>query len=115
MSKYNWQKKRKPRYDFGWGYQDDFCISHNGDIRYSGDGTTTYTIDEFHSWLIERAEELEQQAQRPLLVPSERSTDNIITLNYPFNIDEHTARYLVDGSVVQEDAVYSSVQTLGEV
>jgi hypothetical protein len=42
---------------------------------------------------------------------SERSTDNIITLKYPFNIDDTTAQHLYDGSIIQS----TTSGNLGEV
>lgn len=42
---------------------------------------------------------------------SERSTDNIITLKYPYNIDDTAAQHLYDGSIIQS----TSSSNLGEV
>lgn len=47
--------------------------------------------------------------------PSERSTDNIITLNTPYNIDATLAQHLYDGSIIQDggDTVYDGIVNFG--
>jgi hypothetical protein len=53
--------------------------------------------------------------------PFDRSTDQIVTLNSPFNIDDAFARHLYDGSVSQTDPVegretlYSGLNLIGPV
>jgi hypothetical protein len=49
--------------------------------------------------------------------PSERSTDNIITLLGTYNIDDDMAEHLYGGSITQEggDTVYSGLRVLGAV
>jgi hypothetical protein len=49
--------------------------------------------------------------------PSERSTDNIITLINGYNIDDDAAQYFYNGSITQDngDTVYSGLQVLGAV
>lgn len=99
---------------------DDFSIATNGDIRYTGSGTN-YTVLAFHVWIGGLADD--DQATGDDLVdittdtPSDRSTDQIITLNAPFNIDDTAARHLYDGSVTQNggDDLYSGMQFLGSV
>jgi len=46
--------------------------------------------------------------------PSARATDNQITLNQPYNIDDHTSRWLYDGSVIQDggDTIYDPLTVL---
>jgi hypothetical protein len=99
---------------------DDFSVTVSGDIRHTS-GTTNYTVLELHRWLQDLADD--QQASGNDLVditsdtPSERSTDNIITLNSPYNIDDDAAEYFYAGSITQDggDTVYSGLQVLGSV
>ena len=93
--------------------EDDFTVDLNGDIRYTGGGSTYYTVLELHRFLQSLADD-PQMAGNDLLDitssdPSDRSTDNIITLNSPFNIDDDAAEQLYDGSITQldGDVVYS--------
>jgi len=84
-----------------------------GDIRYIGDdhvrfgGTTpSYaTVIEFHRWLQDFADQEVSSGDDELditdLTPSERSTDNIITLKNGFNITANDAEHLYDGSIIQ--------------
>jgi hypothetical protein len=90
--------------------QDDFSIAANGDIRYTGDphgeiGAGYYTVIEFHRWLGDLMDDAQASGDDILDITnataSERSTDNIITLNAPYNIDDTTAEHLFDGSVIQ--------------
>lgn len=99
---------------------DDFTVAVNGDIRHAS-GTTTYTVLQLHRWLQDLADDA-QAAGNDLIditsdTPSERSTDNIITLNAPYNIDDDAAEYLYAGSITQSngDTVYSGLQVLGAV
>ena len=99
---------------------DDFSVAVNGDIRYTGT-TDNYTVLELHRFLQDLADD--QQASGDDLVditsdtPSVRSTDNIITLNAPYNIDDDTAEHLFAGSITQAggDTVYSGLRVLGAV
>lgn len=47
--------------------------------------------------------------------PSERSTDNIITLKAPYNIDATAAEHLYDGSIIQNngDEIYDGIVNFG--
>ncbi len=47
--------------------------------------------------------------------PSDRSTDNIITLNSPYNIDATAAEHLYDGSIIQNngDEIYDGIVNFG--
>ena len=89
----------------------DWSIAVNGDIRYTGDahaGTTpSYaTVIEFHRALQDFADDAAATGNDLLdissLTPSERSTDNIITLLNSFNIDQTGAEHLYDGSIIQD-------------
>lgn len=98
--------------------EDDFSVATNGDIRYTGNTTSTYTVLELHRFLQDLADD--PQASGDDLVditsstPSERATDNIVSLNSPYNIDDTAARYLYDGSITQDDGdtVYSGLRVL---
>ena len=84
--------------------QDDFQIAANGDIRYTGT-TANYTVIALHRWLGDLMDDAAASGNDILDITdataSERSTDNIITLNSPYNIDEIAVRHLYDGSVIQ--------------
>lgn len=99
----------------------DVSVAANGDIRWTGGATTTYTVLELHRWLQDKADDASYTGDDILditdLTPSDRSTDNIITLNSPFNIDDTMAEHLYDGSITQAggDVVYSGLRVLGAV
>jgi len=98
----------------------DFEVQVGGNIRHVS-GTTTYTVLEFHRWLQDLADDAQAASDDFLDItnttPSERSTDNIISLNTPFNIDDTAAQYLYDGSITQAggDTVYSGLVVVGAV
>jgi len=93
---------------------DDFSISTSGNIRYTGSGTN-YTVIAFHRWLGDLMDDAQASGNDILDITdataSERSTDNIITLNSPFNIDDIAAEHLYDGSIIQAggDTIYDGV------
>jgi len=82
----------------------DYSIATNGDIRYTGT-TTNNTVIEFHRWLGDLMDNALATGNDLLDITdataSERSTDNIITLKAPFNIDDTLAQHLFDGSIIQ--------------
>ncbi len=82
----------------------DYSIATNGDIRYTGTGTNN-TVIEFHRWLGDLMDNAAAVGNDLLDITSAtasaRSTDNIITLNSPYNIDDVVAQHLYDGSVIQ--------------
>jgi hypothetical protein len=98
----------------------DFEVQADGDIRHVAN-TTTYTVLEFHRWLQDLADDAVATGDDILditdLTPSERSTDNIIRLNAPYNIDDTAAQFLYDGSITQSggDTVYSGLVVVGAV
>jgi len=100
--------------------EDDISVAVNGDIRHVS-GTTTYTVLELHRYLQDLADASSSSGDDLLDItsgnPSERSTDNIITLNSPYNIDGALAEYLYDGSITQSggDTVYSGLIVVGSV
>lgn len=93
---------------------DDFSISASGDIRHES-GTTNYTVIAFHRWLGDLMDDAQASGNDILDITdataSERSTDNIITLNAPYNIDDTAAQFLYDGSVIQAngDTIYDGI------
>ena len=102
---------------------DDFTITYNAgayDIRHSAN-TNTYTVLELHRWLQDLADDEEFTGNDELDItsptPSERSTDNIITLQNGFNIDDDASEYFYDGSITQDggDTVYSGLVVVGSV
>ena len=101
----------------------DVSIATDGDVRWEADGAGSGpdTVLELHRFLGNLADD-EQAAGDDLVdittdTPSDRSTDNIITLNSPYNIDDTMARHLYDGSVSQNDGddLYSGLRVLGVV
>lgn len=85
---------------------DDFSIAANGDIRYTG-STANYTVIAFHRWLGDLMDDAAASGNDILDITdataSERATDNLITLNAPYNIDDTAAQHLYDGSIVQDN------------
>ena len=81
---------------------DDISVAVNGDIRYTG-STATYTVLELHRFLQDLADNPSASGNDLLDItsatPSERATDQIITLNSPYNIDDTLAQKLYGGSI----------------
>lgn len=104
----------------------DWSIAANGDVRYIGDahggGSPSYaTVLELHRALQDFADD-ETAAGDDLLDmtslnPSERSTDNIVTLLNGYNIDDTAAEHLYDGSITQAggDTIYAGLVVVGSV
>jgi len=98
----------------------DFSVAVNGDIRHIS-GTENYTVLELHRFLQDLADDAQATGNDLVDItsstPSERSTDNIITLINNYNIDDDAAQYFYDGSITQDggDTVYSGLQVLGAV
>jgi len=96
----------------------------SGNIRYIGDdhnGTSpTYaTVIQFHRWLQSLADDAVAVGDDELDItntnPSQRSTDNIITLINGYNIDDNAAEHLYDGSIIQDggDTIYDGIVNFG--
>ncbi len=89
----------------------DWSITRsNGNIRYIGDdhggASPSYaTVIQFHRWLQDFADDASSSGDDELDItdanPSDRSTDNIITLLGSYNIDDTAAEHLFDGSIIQ--------------
>jgi len=101
----------------------DVSVAVNGDIRWEagGAGDGPYTVLELHRYLQDLADAASSSGDDLLDItsgnPSDRSTDNIITLNSPYNIDDTMAEHLYDGSITQAggDTVYSGLVVVGSV
>lgn len=99
---------------------DDFSVAVNGDIRHVS-GTTNYTVLELHRWLQDLADDAAATGNDLIDItsgtPSERSTDQIVSLNSTFNIDDTAAQFLYGGSVTQASGAtqYSGLSVVGSV
>lgn len=101
----------------------DVSVATNGDIRWEagGAGDGPYTVLELHRFLGDLADNPTASGDDIVDItsstPSERSTDNIITLLDTYNIDAGMAQHLYDGSVTQSagDDVYSGLVVVGSV
>jgi hypothetical protein len=106
---------------------DDISVDTSGNIRWTGNhhdnSPTYYTVLELHRFLQDLADD-EQASGNDLLditddTPSDRSTDNIITLLGTYNIDDIVAEHLYDGSVTQGSGTtqeqYSGIVIVGSI
>ena len=99
----------------------DISVALNGDIRWTGTGNTTYTVLELHRFLQDLADDASASGNDLVDItsdtPSDRSTDNIITLLGNYNIDDTLAEHLYGGSITQSSGatVYSGLRVLGAV
>ena len=99
----------------------DVSVAVNGDIRWTGGATPNYSVLELHRFLQDLADDAQASGDDLVDIttdtPSDRSTDNIITLNGAFNIDDTMAEHLFGGSVKQAngDTLYSGLRVLGAV
>jgi hypothetical protein len=103
----------------------DWTVTRSsGNIRYTGadhNGTSpSYaTVIEFHRWLQGLADDAVAVGNDELditnTLPSQRSTDNIITLINNYNIDDTAAEHLYDGSIIQNggDDIYDGIVNFG--
>lgn len=105
----------------------DWTVTRStGNIRYTGGdhdgtgGTPSYaTVIEFHRWLQGLADDAVATGNDELditnTLPSQRSTDNIITLINNYNIDDTAAEHLYDGSIIQNggDDIYDGIVNFG--
>lgn len=97
-----------------------------GNIRYIGDDHTgaspSYsTVIEFHRAIQNFADDAGYTGNDELDItdttPSERSTDNIVTLINGWNIDDNAAEHIYDGSIVQSGGavIYDGLKILAPV
>ncbi len=96
------------------------------DIRYIGDDHTgtapSYaTVIEFHRALQDFADDAGYTGNDELDItdptPSERSTDNIVTLINSWNIDDTAAEHIYDGSIIQSSGavIYDGIKILAPI
>jgi hypothetical protein len=101
-------------------FADDFSIAVNGDIRHVS-GSTNYTVLQMHRALQALSDDAvaagDDIMDISVLTPSDRSTDNIVTLLNGYNIDDASAVFLYDGSITQDggDTIYAGLVVVGAV
>ena len=99
---------------------DDISVAVNGDIRYTGT-TANYTVIELHRFLQDLADDAVSTGDDLHDITdetsSDRSTDNIVTINAPYNIDDTLAQHLYDGSITQNGGatIYAGLVVVGAV
>lgn len=80
------------------------------------------TVIEFHRWLQDFADDASSAGSDDELditddTPSDRSTDNIITLLGTYNIDDGASEHLYDGSIIQgtggSEVIYDGIVNFG--
>ena len=100
----------------------DVSINAAGDIRWTGEKEDNrHSILEFIQFLMDKQDDA--QASGDILLditvdtPFNRSTDQILTLNAPFNMDNTFGLHLYDGSVTQAggDDEFSGLGVIGPV
>jgi len=104
--------------------RDDVSVAANGDIRYEGSahgaaGAGYYTVIELHRFLQDLADDASSSGDDLLDItddtPSDRSTDNIIKILSPYNIDQDLSEHLFDGTIIQAggDDVWDGIVNFG--
>ena len=103
----------------------DWSITRsNGNIRYIGDDhdgpSPSYaTVIQLHRALQDFADDASSSGDDELDItdstPSDRSTDNIITLLGSYNIDDASSEHLYDGSIIQSSGatIYDGIVNFG--
>jgi hypothetical protein len=93
---------------------------HDGTAGSNGRTTPTYaTVIEFHRALQDFADDASSSGDDQLDItddnPSDRSTDNIITLLGSYNIDDAASEHLYDGSIIQSsgNVIYDGIVNFG--
>lgn len=103
---------------------DDITVAANGDVRYDAGvhgavDAAYYTVIEFHRFLQDLADDAVASGDDLLDItddtPSARSTDNIIGLLVPYNIDDTLSQHLYDGTISQNggDDVWDGIVNYG--
>lgn len=103
-------------------------VDISGNFRWTGNVADTFTVLEFHRYIGALMDDAQASGDDLLDITSEtasdRSTDQIITLNDfsssggpTYNIDDSLAEHLYDGSITQRggDEVYSGLSVVGSV
>jgi len=103
----------------------DVSVTVAGAIRWTGAATTNrHNVLEFIQFLMDKQDDGQVTDADTFLditvdTAYDRSTDQILTLNPPFNIDDTFASHLYDGSVSQTDlggeTLYSGLNIIGPV
>lgn len=94
------------------------AIEYIGD-DHTGTSPSYATVIEFHRWLQDLADDAVATGNDELditnTLPSQRSTDNIITLINGYFIDSNAAEHLYDGSIIQNggDDIYDGIVNFG--
>ena len=85
-------------------FEDDFETDISGNITHTS-GTTNYPVIDLHRYLGALADDAQASGDDLVDIatqtPSARSTDQIIDLLGPFNIDDTAAQFLYGGSIRQ--------------
>lgn len=97
---------------------DDIAVASNGDIYYTGavhgaSGAGYYTVIELHRYLQDKADDATASGDDLVditsVTPSDRSTDNIITVKSGYQLNDANgsatdaiSEHLYDGSIIQE-------------
>ena len=89
-------------------------VDHDSETEF-GPLPKTHTVLEFHRWLQDLADD--EYSESSVIditteTPSTRSTDNLITLHDPYYIDENTAKFLDDGTLVTQHATYTNLKKI---
>ena len=100
----------------------DFEIQADGDVRHVA-GTAHYSVLELHRWLQglagNEASVGDDYMDITRATPSERSTDQIVRLLPPYNIDDNAAQFLYGGTIKQKsgdtEEIYYGLKVLGAV
>jgi hypothetical protein len=99
----------------------DISCDISGNFRWTGAAATTYSVLEFHRYIGALQDDAQASGDDLLDITSStasvRSTDQILALNSPFNIDDTLAEHLYDGSISQNggDDLYSGLEVVGTV
>jgi len=99
----------------------DWSVAANGDFREVA-GTSTHEVIELHRFFMGLLDDTSATGDDLVyvsngIIPSVRSTDEIITLNVPYNIDQTVSERFYNGSVTYNGGndVYSGLQVVGNV
>ncbi len=101
--------------------QTELSVAANGDIRHDGVSSNNYTVLELHRYLQGLADDASSSGDDILDItyplPSDRATDNIISLVNGYNIDDDLAEHLYGGSIAQDggNTLYSGLSVVGSV
>jgi len=104
---------------------NDISIDSNGNIRRTGDAHNQaspgyYTVLELHRFLQDLADNQSETGDDLISIiranPSSRSTDNIIEILSPYNIDDDLSEYIYDGSIIQDNGntIYDGIVNFGD-